>query len=158
MRCVPVALLLAAAGIGCGPPAEAFCGLPSAVPTTDDVAEGVARAALDGADWEEPATYSVGPGASFVAGTLTIDFVADEAVAAVEELVGRGAFPVCLRLGARAEDTMSANLVDEGLVTSGTDAGAVTILDAEGDTLVGRFAIDFGTRAFTDGVFRATKR
>lgn len=157
MRGTPL-LAVVLLGTACGPPAEAFCDLEQTLPPESDVPVGAAEWSQDGAAVEEEATYSVGPGASFVAGTLTIDLVADETGTSIEELVERGAFPVCVRIGARAEDTMSANLVDEGLVSDASHTGALSILAAEGDTLVGRFELELGDHALTDGKFRATKR
>jgi hypothetical protein len=152
---------LAPLAAACGPPAEAFCGLSSEPPTLEAAPEGRARATFDGDAFDEEATYSVGPAASFVAGVLTIDIVADTTGTKVDELIGRGAFPICVELGARSETTMAANYVSDGATTSADKTGALSILDADGDVIVGRFQVELGgaaTHSVTDGVFRATKR
>ncbi len=146
---------------GCGPSAEAFCGLPSETPTLDAAPEGRALATVDGDAFDETATYSVGPGASFTTGDLDIILAGDTTGTAVDELIGRGAFPICVELGERSEKTMSANFVSDGSTTSADKTGALSILAAEGGVIVGRFEVELGgaaTHSVTDGVFRATKR
>lgn len=160
-RLVVAALALLAAA-GCGPPPEAFCGLPSAVPAESEVGDGEGEALLDGNTFLGDASYGVGPNASLTVGLLDMGLVADTTGTSVVELVERGAFPVCVELGQRTDTTMAAIDNDGGLTTNETHGGALSILAAEGDILVGRFEVEVAnggtTRSYTDGVFRATKR
>jgi hypothetical protein len=157
MRAPVFAVLVLATG--CGPTAEAFCDLDSTPPPESEVAAGEGKAQRDGADFAGDATYSTTANASLTIGLLDMLIAADTTGTSVIELVDRGAFPICVEFGGRDEDTMTAQLLEgDTQPTTGSDAGRLSIVAAEGDTLVGRFEVDVGGSSFTDGVFRATKR
>jgi hypothetical protein len=157
------ALLLAPglAGFGCGPAdAGEACGLSGAVPTSEDVGDGQVKASRDGAAFSAAnATWSVGPSASLNAGELTIVIVNDESGSNTEELIGRGAFPICINIGERSGSSGNAQLVGTAFVSDASHTGNLSILGNEGGQLSGRFEVELAdggaTTRFTDGIFRA---
>jgi hypothetical protein len=166
MRVVVPSLAVAAVAsllVACpGPPAES-CSQSTVLPTDDDVADGRGTATRsDGVAFDEagswnPTTLSV------TIGTLDMTVPNDETGDLVADLIGAGAFPICIPIGARSEQTGSANLVDGGFVSDANHTGGVAILGRDGNTLLGRFSFDLATPSgteltFSDGAFRLPQR
>lgn len=145
-----------------GPPAE-LCGQSTVLPSDDDVADGRGHATRsDGVDFDEPGTWSA-QSLSVTIGTLDMILTNDEGGDDVATLIEAGAFPICIPIGARSEQSGSANLVDGGFVSAADHTGGVAILGRDGDTLLGRFSFDLANPAgteltFSDGAFRVPQR
>lgn len=155
----PLALSLA-----CGPGAEEVCGgLPAALPTADEVPDGTGSAQLDGAAFTGPASWAPGPNSSLDISTLSIIIAYDESGTETTDLIGRGAFPICVPVGERSP-TVSAATYDGPYITNAEHTGMLAILDEQGGVLVGRFEIDLVENntgdeiTFSDGAFRAERR
>ena len=90
-------MLLAAVALlstACGPDGEEFCGLPAAVPDTDEVSEGNFVADFTTPDGSEEAfsqrgSWGPGPSASIEAGVLSIIIARDESGVDVTDLIER---------------------------------------------------------------------
>lgn len=159
-----VALLLVPLALACSPELEDACGLPAAVPTTDEVPDGYVRATLDGQPFEATGTWSDGPSASIDAdGPLSMIIAKDQTATSTIELVGRGAFPICVPLGERSDTSGNATW-DSSFVTDKDHTGMVAILGEDAGFLLGRFEVELvdanngAVTKFEDGVFRAQRR
>jgi len=155
--------LLTALCFACdGAPGD-FCGASDQVPTEDEVAAGQGVATLDGDAFSSEGTWGAGPSASIDLGVLSMTIVNDETGAETEDLITRGAFPICVLLGNRSETSGSANYIQGGFVTSDDVGGSVSILDIQGSNILGRFNVDLQngggeSMSFTDGVFNVPQR
>jgi hypothetical protein len=155
-----LALLCLPQVLGCGPAnAGEACGLPGAIPTDSDLANGQVRALRDGAEFTASnATWSVGPSAALNAGELTIIIVNDETGSNTESLIGQGAFPLCIDLGERSGSSGNAQLVGTGFVSDAAHTGSLSILGNDGGMLSGRFEVTLAdgsaTTRFSEGAFR----
>jgi len=140
-----------------------FCGASDVVPTADEVGEGRGTATHDGAAFESEGSWGAGPSASIDLGVLSMTIVNDETGAQTEDLISRGAFPICILLGERSEDTGAANYIQGGFVTDNDTGGMLSILGIEGSNILGRFNVDLEngsgeTMTFEDGVFNVPQR
>ena len=154
--------LLAAAD--CGPPetVDPECDMPGEPPTLEDVDNGFGQAKQDGDKFREAGTWSGGQNASIDIGTLAMIFVKDELGYDVPDLIGRRAFPICIRLGERGDKKGSAQLTDNpDMLTDKDHTGQISILDEQDSFLVGRFGVTLSdgtdTTTFKSGVFRIPK-
>ncbi|MCP4504382.1 MAG: hypothetical protein GY822_31085 [Deltaproteobacteria bacterium] len=148
---------------GCEGAAEDFCGMSGEIPSVDEVEPGRGTGMRDGEAFSEEGSWGPGPSSSVDVGVLSMIIVNDESGSETEELITRGAFPICVQLGQRSKDTGSANYVLGGFITDDSVGGSLTILGIEGSNLLGRFALDLQngageTLSITDGVFNLPER
>jgi hypothetical protein len=160
MRASPLLLLLVLAGCP-NIPAE-VCGLSTTLP--DNLADGRGSATRsDGEDFSnEAASWTPDGDDSLTIGVLDF-FIAKETTGLdTEQLIADGAFPICVPLAERSNTSGAANLVSDGLVTDASHTGGVAILDEDNGFLIGRFEAELANGnaevAFTDGVFKASRR
>lgn len=161
-----VLVCLSWAPVACGPEAPAdACGLSSAAPTEEEVVNGFLRATTDEGPFSEMGSWSSGSNGDITAGTLSMIIANDESGSSVSELVGRGAFPICVPLGERSPSSGNATF-DSRFVTDAARVGMVAILGEDGGMLFGRFEVELkdgsgvsaDTFAFRDGSFRLPAR
>lgn len=153
-------LLVAAAG--CPADLDAVCGLSPELPTVDD---GRGTATLDGADFNEAASWAPGSSASVTIGLLDLIVPTDEFGASFDQLLEDNALPFCARLGEQSE-TVGKGIFNESptFVTDAGHAGGVAVLAREDNVLIGRFEVELvgsaggATKTFTEGAFRALRR
>lgn len=147
----------------CGPEVTDACGaLSGVVPSAADVAPGALLASLDQADFTASGTWGDGPNGSIDAGLLSLIIPRDESGTLVSELVGRGAFPICIPLGERSDKSGNATY-DSTYVTDANHTGMVAILAEEEGHIVGRFEVNLRSgngdmTAFENGRFRLPRR
>ncbi len=162
MRLLNVLVSAVCVSAGCPAPSE-ICGLSTAEPTDQDVADGRGSATRsDGEPFEGPGSWSP-TSMSIVIETLDMIASADESGSAVSELIEAAAFPICVPIRDRSETSGSALLADGAFASDSDHTGGVAILGRDGDTLVGRFAFELAnpqgeTVTFSDGVFRVPSR
>lgn len=149
--------------VGCDGAAENVCGMSGALPTEDEVAAGQGNGLRDGESFTEEGSWGPGPSSSVDVGVLSMIIVNDESGSETEELITRGAFPICIQLGERSEDSGSANYVLGGFITDDSTGGSLSILGIEGNNLLGRFEVDLKngageTLSITDGAFNLPGR
>lgn len=153
---------------GCGPDGEEFCGLSAALPEESEVSDGNLRADFTTAegseeDFNERGTWGPGPSASIEAGFLSLIVARDDTGSDVTELIERGAFPICIPLRDRSDTSGQANYVEGGFVTNNNATGNLSILERDGNNIVGRFeALLENTQgealSFTSGAFNVPQR
>lgn len=157
-------MTLVAMGCGGESPADA-CGLSGTPPSEEEVVNGFLRAATDEGNFSEMGSWSSGSNGDITAGTLSMIIANDESASAVSELVGRGAFPICVPLGERSPSSGNATY-DSRFVTDASHTGMVAILGEDAGMLFGRFEVELkdgsggstDTFAFREGVFRLPAR
>jgi hypothetical protein len=156
VRIIGCAVVLVVAG--CPGPGE-LCGLPTTPIGDDEVGSGQGKGTRsDGDELQGTSSWRPAPQANVVVGTLSFDgFSRDEVGSDVFELIANGAFPICVRLGERNEDTGNATL-PPAFVTSSTQTGVMVLTDNRDGVLGGRFDVSFAGLTVSDGVFRATQR
>lgn len=158
------ALLVTPFALACGPGPEEVCGLPSAKPTAEDVADNQVVAKLNGGGFDEPGSWSAGPNGSLTAGTLNVVIARDNTGTLTSDLVGRGAFPICVDIGERSDVSGNADF-DGHFLSDGAHTGSVAILGEEEGLLTGRFRLELkdnlgadAPAVFEDGMFRIPRR
>ncbi len=154
---IAVALLAA-----CPADLTEVCSLSGAVP--DNTENGQGSATVDGTPFDGNANWSPGSTASITVGLLSMIVAKDVTGTDFDALISDGALPICVTQGEQSGTTGAANLVDDGgFVTDAEHTGNVAILSFADDVLVGRFEVTVvnnangEVRAFTDGVFAATR-
>jgi hypothetical protein len=161
---VAVVVVVPAFAGGC--PKSLDCGGLSSEPPAD-LADGKAKAVRsDNAAFDEDATWAPGSNASVDMGGLDLTVAKDETGTPFDDLVGDGAFPICVPLASRSDTTGVANLLasPHSFLSDATHTGNVALLQLDGDLLLGRFAVDMvssdgaQTLSFTDGAFSARRR
>lgn len=157
---------LVAAAVGCEPAAEdSACGLSRTPPSAEEVMEGFVNATANGAPYTKSGSWSSGSNGDITAGTLSMIIANDETGSVVSELVGKGAFPICVPLGERSPSSGSA-AYESKFVTDASHTGMVAILGEDAGFLFGRFEVQLkdgsgnsaDTVAFTNGTFRIPAR
>lgn len=139
------------------------CGFEGGTPTTDDIGSGQVSADRDGSPFTATGTWRPPPGGSFTAGNLDVIMENDEEGNATADLISEGTFPICVPIGARAEDSGQANLVEGGYVSDESNGGMFAILAEEDGEIVGRFEFTLAntsgeTTTFSEGIFRVPQR
>jgi hypothetical protein len=149
-----------APGLGCPSTPSEVCGLSTEDPL---VVDRHLTATRDGAPFDEEGAYSPGPNASIDAGELTLVIAHDETGTETDDLIARGVFPICVRLGARGDRSGSALVNGTTFLTDERHEGAVAVLRDDGGLLVGRFEVTLvdsagASTSFVDGAFRLPTR
>lgn len=147
----------------CTGPAGEACGLEGGLPTTDEVGSGQLLALKDGADFDVTGSWKRPPGGSLTGGSLDIIIEHDGEGAETADLIDNETFPICVPIGARAEDSGQANYVDGGFVSDDSHGGMLAILGTEGGEILGRFSFSLANPAgtemsFESGIFRVPER
>jgi hypothetical protein len=147
---------------GCPNELTEVCGLAPELP---EVAAGRGQAELDGAPFDQPASWAPGSSASVTIGLLDLVIPRDETGLDFDQLLEDAALPFCARLGEQSATVGKAILNGSPtFVSDSTHTGGVAILARDGDLLVGRFEAELvspngdETRTFENGVFQATRR
>lgn len=148
----------------CGPfDAGEVCGQSGVAPTPEEVADGFGTALVDGAPWQGPGSWAPGGNASVDVGTLSMVIAVDETGTEVADLIARRAFPICVPLGARSEQSGNASF-EGSFLTDEAHTGGVAILEESDGLLLGRFSLEVTSpstgesKRITDGAFRAERR
>lgn len=155
--CALGALVLLLTSLSCGPNLENACGLSGGIPA--DLAANTFSASLDGEAFNESASISLGSNGSITAGLLSIIVAVDESGTAVDELIGRKAFPICVPLAERSVTTGQASF-PPAFITNAQSTGTLSILDEQGGEIFGRFESELADNGggapvnFTEGEFR----
>lgn len=162
------AWLVGSAGLAasaCSPDVTETCGFTQAAPSADEVIDGFVVAALGAERFEKTGSWSSGTNGDITAGTLSMVIAFDESGTRVDDLVGRGAFPICIPLGARSPQSGNATY-DSRFLSDADHTGMVAIQGQEGAFLTGRFAVTLRDNTdvaapsirFEDGAFRIPAR
>lgn len=162
LRLVCLALVSVAAAAGCPAELDAVCGLSPELPAVE---EGRGTATVDGADFNEAASWAPGSSASITIGLLDLIVPTDEFGASFDQLLEDNALPFCARLGEQSE-TVGKAIFNESptFVSDAGHSGGVAVLAREGNVLIGRFEVEVkssaggATKTFTEGAFRALRR
>ncbi len=156
---VPLSALFAVGAVGCKNDVTEICGLAGALPKVSSGRGSATRS--DGVEFNETASWSAGTAGSLTIGVLDMLIANEETGLATDTIIEDGAFPICVRLGARSDKIGSGNYIDGGYVTDATHTGAIAIL-ANDTELVGRFEVSLAAGgdalSFSQGVFSAKKR
>lgn len=141
--------------------------LSSSEPSDAEVGLGVQATKSDGSTFSDTISWAPGPSTSIDSGTGGVSLIVARDVTGtdVADLVGRGAFPICVTLAARSDVSGSANINLNGkaYVSDDTHSGAALILGEKDGLLIGRFAVDVvspdgSTESLQNGAFRAQRR
>ena len=146
----------------CAPGPATVCNLSTTPPTVQEAPAGRFLAKRSGASsdpFNEAGAWTPGASTSIDAGLLSIIIAQEQTGTRTEDLIANGAFPICVPLADRSNNSGQGNFVDGGFVTSAAHTGGVAILGVDNGNLVGRFSAEMAnnqgqTLTFSDGVFR----